>query len=364
MRCNKSLETLSATLLAVVIVILASTPGAWAVNKYKALYHFTGGADGSGSSGSLIFDGAGNLYGTTVVGGEGNCSLGCGTVFKLSPGSSGWTKTVLYSFGGPNGDGAYPYAGLIFDKTGNLYGTTIQGGVAGNGGTIFKLAPNSDGSWTESILYSFCSLTNCVDGLNPTSALISDATGSLYGTTIQGGAANDGTLFKLTPKVHGGWTESVLYSFCSRTRCADGAEPYLGSLVFDAKGNLYGTTQGGGARIYGVVFKLASKANGSWTETVLHNFCSLKSCEDGQIPYAGLIFDAAGRLYGTTLRGGPFGEDYGVVFRLTPKAQGGWEEKVLHQFTGRQGRRCPLCQSDLRRSRESLWNHGSRRQSH
>jgi uncharacterized repeat protein (TIGR03803 family) len=327
-------RAMGAVLLAVATVMLVSVPGAWAASNYKALYNFTGGADGSGPAASLIFDAAGNLYGTTLYGGGGNCSLGCGTVFKLSPASGGSTKTVLYSFGGPTGDGAYPYAGLVFDGAGNLYGTTIQGGVDGNGGTVFKLTPNSDGSWTESVLYGFCSLTNCVDGLNPTSNLISDATGSLYGTTIQGGAANDGTVFKLTPKSDGSWQESVLYSFCSRAHCGDGAEPYLGGLVFDARGNLYGTTQGGGARIYGVAFKLTPTAHGTWKESVLHNFCSLSNCRDGEDPYAGLTFDAAGNLYGTTLKGGPFGKDYGVVFKLTLNTRGVWEEKVLHQFTG------------------------------
>jgi uncharacterized repeat protein (TIGR03803 family) len=263
-----------------------------------------------------------------------NCDLGCGTVFKLSPGSSGWTKTVLYRFQGRNGEGAIPYAGLIFDQAGNLYGTTVEGGTAIGAGTVFKLTPNSDGSWTESVLHRFCSVANCADGLNPYSPLIFDTAGSLYGTTSGGGANNEGTVFKLTPKAHGGWSERVLYSFCSLTKCDDGAQPYSGGLIFDAKGNLYGTTLSGGARSYGAVFKLTPKTYGSWKETVLHNFCALNHCEDGELPYAGLIFDSAGDLYGTTAGGGPFGEGYGMVFELTPKAQGGWEEKVLYQFTG------------------------------
>jgi uncharacterized repeat protein (TIGR03803 family) len=326
---------MSAGLLFIItIAALAIAPGAWAQSKYKTLHKFTSGAGGADPYAGLTFDAAGNLYGTTVRGGLTNCDLGCGTVFELSPGSSGWTKTVLYRFRGRNGDGAYPFAGLTFDGAGNLYGTTVQGGAANGAGTVFMLTPNSSGGWTESVLYTFCSVTDCADGWFPFAGLIFDAAGSLYGTTAQGGANNRGTVFKLTPKAHGGWSERVLYSFCSLTKCDDGAQPYSGGLIFDAKGNLYGTTQGGGARNSGAVFKLTPKTYGSWKETVLHNFCALNHCEDGQLPYAGLIFDAAGNLYGTTVRGGPFGEGYGMVFELTPNAQGGWEEKVLHQFTG------------------------------
>jgi uncharacterized repeat protein (TIGR03803 family) len=217
MRRNQSLATLSVVLLVIIAVMLAWTPGACAQSKYKTLHKFTSGAGGADPAASLIFDAAGNLYGTTVYGGLTNCDLGCGTVFKLSPGSSGWTKTVLYRFRGRNGDGAIPYAGLTFDGAGNLYGTTVGGGTANDAGTVFKLTPNSNGSWTESVLHRFCSVANCADGWFPYAGLIFDAAGSLYGTTAQGGANNRGTVFKLTPKVHGGWSERVLYSFCSLT---------------------------------------------------------------------------------------------------------------------------------------------------
>jgi uncharacterized repeat protein (TIGR03803 family) len=152
---NASLGTLSSILRCVTVAFLAFAPGAWAAPKYKTLHRFTGGADGGDSWAGLILDQSGNLYGTTTIGGSG----GYGTVFELTPNQDGsWTESVLCSF--TNGaDGGYPYAGLIFDEAGNLYGTTAEGGSSG-GGTVFKLTPNADRSWTESVLHSFCSLTN------------------------------------------------------------------------------------------------------------------------------------------------------------------------------------------------------------
>ena len=312
---------------------LAPNPkGSWTVNL---LHQFTGG-DGDGPRAGLVFDAAGNLYGTAQIGGSGTyCFGGCGVVFKLAPNPDGtWTESVLHSFTGP--DGAQPFAGLIFDAAGNLYGTTRYGGNQEEG-AVFKLAPTSDGTWTESVLHSFTG----PDGAQPFAGLIFDAAGNLYGTTNYGGPAGCtgetgemcGVVFKLAPKPDGTWTESVLHSFT--TLGADGAGPQ-GGLSFDAAGNLYGTTvQGGSAACAdgcGVVFKLAPTADGTWMESVLHRFTG---GADGGAPEAGLIFDAAGNLYGTTFQGGSTAcsGGCGVVFKLTPTA-GGYKETVLRTFLG------------------------------
>ena len=191
---------------------------------------------------------------------------------------------------------------------------------------MFKLAPNPDGTWTERVLYSF---TGGADGLIPLAGLVFDAAGNLYGTTGYGGADGSGVVFKLAPNPDGTWTESVLYSF---TGYADGSIPGAG-LIFDPTGNLYGTTTSGGPFSAGecpagcgVVFKLAPNPDGTWTESVLHSFTGA----DGQYPRAGLVFDVAGNLYGTTNGGGP--DNDGVVFKLKPNLDGTWTESVLYSF--------------------------------
>lgn len=274
------------------------------------LYSFCsqiGCTDGASPYGELLMDTKGNLYGTTLAGG----AYGHGTVFKLSP--SG-TVTVLYSFCSQTGcpDGSYPNGGLIMDPNGNLYGTTYEGGLSsscfgGYGcGIVFKLSP--DGAY--SILHTFAN--NGTDGANPEAGLIMDKKGNLYGTTEAGGAygyecgsLGCGTVFKLSPD----GTETILHSFGNGT---DGFSPISG-LVMDAKGNLYGATTVGGASGGGIIFELSR----SGTETVLHSFCSQQACTDGEDPYLGrLIMDANGNLYGTTFRGGAYGD--GTVFRVTP----------------------------------------------
>jgi uncharacterized repeat protein (TIGR03803 family) len=303
---------------------LARNPkGTWTVS---ILHAFTGGADGAVPTAGLIFDGAGNLYGTTELGGSAACD--CGVVFELAPNSDGtWTESVLHSF--TNADGYYPNAGLILDTAGNLYGTTTFGG-AGDGGVVFKLAPNPDGTWTESVLHSFPE--NRTDGIEPYAGVIFDAAGNLYGTTQEGGAYFSGVVFKLAPDPDGTWTESVLYTF---TGGADGGGPRAG-MIFDATGNLYGTTAGGGSAKCGdgcgAVWKLARNPNGTWTESILHAFTGA----DGDSPSAGVIFDAAGNLFGTTSLGGSCTADSqgcGVVFKLKPSSSG-WSETVLHTFIG------------------------------
>jgi uncharacterized repeat protein (TIGR03803 family) len=189
MKCRKNFWFQGADLLLIAITVLL-VPGALAQSKYKTLHRFEGGKDGEFAYAGLIFDQKGNLYGTTTGGGVG----GNGTVFKLTPKADGsWTESVLYSFTGSE-DGFALYAGLIFDQKGNLYGATAHGGVGGNG-TVFKLAPNADGSWTESLIYSFL---GGEDGGSPDATLIFDQKGNLYGTTDSDGAGLDGTVFKLT----------------------------------------------------------------------------------------------------------------------------------------------------------------------
>jgi uncharacterized repeat protein (TIGR03803 family) len=214
----------------------------WAAAQEKVLYNFGNGTDGVAPQAGLVMDAAGNLYGTTYNGGTYNY----GTVFELTPAAGGgWTEMVLHNFNNDGVDGAYPHAGLIFDAAGNLYGTTHSGGThnascSNDCGTVFELTPSAGGTWTEKVLYDFYSIRT--DGAFPASSLIFDGAGNLYGTTIFGGAsgAGNGTVFELTPAAGGGWTERVLYSFG-----ADGIWPYAG-LIFDAAGNLYGTTSFGG----------------------------------------------------------------------------------------------------------------------
>jgi uncharacterized repeat protein (TIGR03803 family) len=345
---NKSLGNLSVALLLIAAIMLVA-PGSWAQNSYKTLHRFKPGKGGVDSVGGIIFDQSGNLYGTTVYGGD----VDEGTVFKLIPQSDGsWSEDVLYSFCSRTSctTGYNPFTRLIFDAAGNLYGTTTIGGDGqfGEGGTVFKLAPNSNGPWTESVLYNFCSAANCGDGATPMAGLIFDQSGNLYGTTSAGGAGQyggGGTVFKLAPNLDGTWTESTLYQFCSLTNCSDGANPFS-ALIFDAAGNLYGTAYSGGGsnRCYkgcGLVFELAPNSGGGWAESVLYSFCPLNKCRDGSDPAAGLIFDQAGNLYGTGSYGGDpacnEGAGCGVVFELTRDKNGSWTEQVLHSFQGRSG---------------------------
>jgi uncharacterized repeat protein (TIGR03803 family) len=306
-------------ILGVLAIILMLPAGAVAASKYKVLHRFTG-KDGAYSDTGLILDPAGNLYGTTRYGGASGPS-GNGTVFELTPNSDGsWTESVLHNFCSRTNcaDGDTPSAGLIFDTVGNLYGTTLYG--ANGYGVVFKLTPNSDGRWTESVLYGF---TGGVDGDSPYGGLMFDAAGNLYGATVDGGAYGYGVVFKLTPNSDGRWTESVLYSF---TGGADGSNPLAG-VIFDTAGSLYGTTQMGG-KGYGTVFKLTPNSDGRWTESVLYSFTGGR---DRGFPDAGVIFDGAGNLYGTTA--GSSSENNGTVFKLTPNSHGSWTESVLYGFT-------------------------------
>src|SRR6202041_2058467 len=309
------------------------------------LYSFTG-ADGASPQAALIRDGEGNLYGTTAFGGldSSYCQFYCGVVFKLDKAGN---ETVLYSFTG-GADGLSPFGGLVRDDEGNLFGTTTGGGSASlPAGTVFKLEPPAQpgGTWTETVLHSFCSAANCTDGNTPYVGVIRDDKGNLYGTTVDGGGdlascgGGCGVVFKLAPPAQAGgaWTETVLYSFTGGT---DGGEPFA-SVIQDAAGNLYGTTSGGGDPACslnyfpgcGVVFKLAppAQAGGAWTETGLYSFTG---GTDGGYPVGGVIQDAADNLYGTTLFGGLDSSycsfDCGVVFKLDTAGN----ETALYSFTG------------------------------
>jgi uncharacterized repeat protein (TIGR03803 family) len=303
---------------------LANVNGVW---MEKVLRDFPSNIEGSSD---LIFDAAGNLYGTTLTGGSTTtCAdtghTGCGTVYELTPTSSGqWTRKVLYAFpGGANG--AAPYAKLIFDSAGNLYGTTGFGGSA-SGGTVFKLSPGFGGAWRETVLYNF---TCQADGCDPQCPLAMDSAGNLYGTAYFS-SPGFGVVFEVSPTTSGVWTEITLYTFQGG---ADGETPTAG-LIFDSSGNLYGTTNFGGGTTgcnkvgCGTAFELSPNGDGTWTETILHSFVGGK---DGNEPASMLVFDSAGNLYGTTFSGGS--SNKGTAYELSPGSGGTWTEKILHSFT-------------------------------
>jgi len=293
------------------------------------LYSFTGGADGVMPSGPIAVDQKGNVYGATGNGG----SNYKGNVYEVSPAGGGtWTETTLYSFTGAS-DGAYPFGGVTLDKAGNLYGTAYEGGSMsdcdGAGcGVVFELTPGS-GGWTEAVLHAFSE----TDGALPESPLVMDAAGNLYGATTAGGTSNYcvgspangcGVVFKLTVS-NGQWSESVLHDF--NVQGSDGVDPYAVTL---RGGNLYGVTFGGGTAQDGTSFELIGAK--TWKEQILHSFSGGK---DGAFPVAGVVFDKAGNLYGTTRNGGK-GQCYGgcgVVYELKLSAQK-WTEKVVYRFTG------------------------------
>lgn len=378
---------LSTTLCSAVLIAIVPFAGRVlaAGATEKVIYSFSGGSDGANLEGALVADKAGNLYGTTSEGGSSNCSAGCGIAFQLTPPATqggAWTETVLYRFAGGS-DGAAPGANLIFDAAGNLYGTTISGGGASNGGIVFQLTPpaTQGGAWSETVLYRFAGGS---DGKTPLAGLVADAAGNLYGTTLFGGSTSAGVVFQLTPPATGdsAWTERVLHTF---GHGRDGLDPEAG-LILDKRGALYGTTisgtvfkltppgwtekvlftfTGGGnngswpcalisrqGSLYGLTrlggsrtntgtaFQLAPPAGGGgWTETTLYSFTG---GNDGGEPCGALVADQAGNLYGTTSGNGQ--NIPGTVFKLTPPgAQGGaWTETTLHQFGGSNDGLSPL----------------------
>jgi uncharacterized repeat protein (TIGR03803 family) len=324
----------------------AKQGGAW---TETVLYVFKGNSEGDGATteGGLVIDAAGNLYGTTAYGGTGDCvllgtSVGCGTVYELSPPAQkggAWTETVLYSFPTAK-QGYFPWGSLVFDGAGNLYGATDFGGGKGTTcdpyyqycGTVFKLSPpkTKGGKWTAKVLHSFAGGT---DGANPNGGLVLDSKGVIYGATVWGGSTDCqgpgcGTAFELKPpeRSGGAWTEKILHRF---TDGNDGAGPN-GGLILDAKGSLYGAAGGGGSHGAGVVFRLTAEPGAQWIETVLHSF---QGGTDGSDPQ-GLVFDLIGNLYCSS----------GPIVRMQPPQgkQGNWTLNVLYEFKGSPDGRNPL----------------------
>jgi uncharacterized repeat protein (TIGR03803 family) len=304
----------------IVFELIPTTGGRW---DSKTIYNFQGGRDGAGPSGNLAFDAAGNVYGVTGSGGTG-CN--CGTVYELTPDGDRYQHGVIYRFNNTKGhmDGETPYGGLVMNA-GNLYGTTISGGnfCTSGCGTIFELSP-SGGSWTETLIYPFKGGSG--DGATPYSPLVFDAQGNFYGTTYNAGAGF-GAVYEFSPVAGGYWFQTILYVFQGRH---DGGSPIAG-VVLDAAGNLYGTTTAGGnancgTAGCGTVFELSPTSGGAWTETTIHAFSSY----EGQVPGGGVIFDAAGNLYGVAALGGAY--SWGVAYELTPGTGGSWTESDLHNF--------------------------------
>ncbi len=326
--------------------------------NHRDIWSFSSGPDGASPRGELLIDSAGNMYGTASTGG----ASGDGVVFLATPppgGTGEGTVTPLYSFTG-GADGSLPMAGLVMDPSGALYGTTAMDG-AGQAGTAFQLTPPAQGgaAWTENTIWSF---GTDKAGRTPTGALTRDTAGALYGTAQWGGRYGFGTVFRLLPPGGGSsaWSATVLWDF---TGGADGANPVAG-LVFDSAGRLYGTAKAGGSGGVGTVFQLTPKAYGVWVEATLKSF---NGGVDGGTPTGTLAPDGAGGFYGTTEYGGPLnpacnqarypyygepdaeselaaraayvpvgGNRCGVVFHLTPPAQGGanWTVSPIWQFDG------------------------------
>jgi len=377
-------KTLLVTVTLFTLLLLISTSVA---STERVILSFTGGPDGGSPQAPLLADAAGNLYGTASTGGANNSNCGaqgCGVVFMLTPPKTRtgtWTETVLYQFQGGN-DLAIPMAGLIFDKAGNLYGSTVYGGPYGGG--VFELSPPTvpGGAWTETVLYDFYQSDD--DGVYPLGRLAFDTAGNLYGTCLEGGDANfRGTVFQLVPPPQPGqqWSENLLHVFGFYFN--QGAYPQ-GTLLLDKHGNLYGTTMyltdyyddkavffelsprnggqwsysllytfdgkiegdepadltilagrlygtaaAGGAGNAGTVFSLTPPAPGSqWKETTIYTF---KGGTDGGSPTRSLVADKSGNLYGATTKGGT--NDNGTVFKLS--RQGGtWTKTTLHKFSG------------------------------
>lgn len=278
------------------------------------------GTNGARPVAGLILDNSGNLYGTTTQGGSGH-----GTVFELTPAAGGvFTETVLYAFSGQKNDAVQPAGALVIDGNGNLYGTTESGG-AYNAGAVFELSRGSRG-WTETILHSF---GNGADGADPRSGLAIDSSGNLYGTTYYGGINKSchyagsiyscGTAFELSPSGNT-WNYTVIHNFGAGT---DGYFPFS-ALTFDPAGNLYGECLYGSQYGKGVLYELKA---GTWGEQLLHPWGNK---DDGTFPFAGMIFDSAGNMYGASSGGGAHG-GLGTVFEFTPSGAG-WLEHNLHGF--------------------------------
>lgn len=313
----------NAAALAIVFALTVAATQAAQAQTFQSIHTFTGGADEGFPGAGLTMDNAGNLYGTT--GGVANF----GTVFRLRRSDSGWILSTLHSFTGGN-DGEFPDAAVTLAQDGSLYGTTIEGGPQ-NCGTVFNLTPPATGAVPSSVLSPWNKNTPHVftgppnDGCLAYSNVIFDRTGNLFGTTYFGGTHDVGAVYELM-RSGSTWTANVLYNF---TWGDDGGAPYAG-LVFDGSGNLYGTASGSGINA-GSVFELTPSGSG-WTYHSLHIFQS--GGTDGMNPYAGLVFDRSGNIYGATVYGGQYGG--GTVFELSPSG-GSWTYTLLYSLQGAVG---------------------------
>jgi uncharacterized repeat protein (TIGR03803 family) len=293
------------------------------------IYSFTG--SGGGNPYAPLTVDNGSLYGAAKDGG----TYDYGTAFELSLGSNGWTESTLYSFcpgGGYCPDGQDPWAGLVMDRKGDLYGVTRFGGHQGTCGVAFELTSNSSG-WSESVIHTFAN-GNSNDACQAYFAPVFDKTEQhLFGTGEYGGPDDLGAVFEISRTTGGGWKERVLHSFQGQSK-GDGALPY-GGLVFDRAGNLYGTTTEGGPTGQGTVFKLTPAAHGRWKETILYDF---PDCSIGCYPQGTLAIDKSGALYGIGGGGNDCdGVACGLIFKLAPQTGGKWKYGVLYKFTGPDG---------------------------
>ncbi len=374
---------LLALLVTTITITVSVFPGNLPAQTLTILHAFGSPGDGYNPSGPLTFDSQGNLYGTTWFGPAASIcqGLGCGTVFQLTPNGGGtWSESNILVFNG--NDGAHPGSQLIFDSQANLYGTAAcPEEYCYNQGVVFELSPGSGGTWTDTTLHNFSEpwdggspqgilfdhsgnimgdaqsggrnntgivyslirasgwrerldyvfgpLEPNQNGATPAPAIAFDAAGNLYGATQVGGAEEAGVVFELSPHPGGVfWTETVLYTF---TGMADGYRPW--GVILGPDGNLYGTTQAGGAYNAGTVFELTPNPNGTWTESVIYSF---QGSTDGRSPSGGVSFDAAGNVYGATAIGGGggcSGFGCGVIYKLT-RSGGGWSESTLYRFNG------------------------------
>ena len=361
------------------LVMLILSFASASAQTYKVIHDFGGSGDGKQPVAHMIFDPQGNLYGTTLSGGPLPSSYG--TVFELSPNGDGtWTESIVHSFNDSNDAQSEPMA---MDQHGNLYGETGGNGI-GTYGSVYELSPAGGGTWTLRTLYAFSGGTDGAfpsggvvlssdsnhiygvgrdgvtrhdgfifslnhvtaaswgelvlysfrggnDGLHPGGPLTLDPSGNLFGVAA-GGQYNDGTVFKLSPNRHSfGWSKSLVYAFQN----PDGT-PNTG-LLLDGAGNLYGASFESGTYNQGTVYKLSPNPDGSYTETVLHEFQGLQHGDGGYVN-GNLVMDPAGNIYGTTQGGGMGGyrcggEGCGTVYKLTPSGNGLWTETILYEFS-------------------------------
>ena len=295
---------------------LSPTPIGW---MHTVLYSFTSGADGGEPYKGVTLDRDGNLYGTAVTGGSGSCEGGCGVVYKLTNSGGTWTQTVIHAFTGGD-DGSGPGARVTVDKSGNVYGMTPTGGAYGLG-TIYKIHQEHNGTWNLRVIHAF---TGGADGATGSAGRMILRHGHLYGAATAGGTYGSGVVFELTPSGVGEGNFRTIYSFRGQP---DGSFPY-GALLFDRSGNIYGTTYYGGVNGIGAVYELSPRPIGEWNESVLYSF---QEGTDGNSPISNLVSDNAGNLYGTTSEGG-LGS--GAIFKLSPVGGGQWIETVVHPFEG------------------------------